>query len=122
MRKILLLVCLLLLFACAVPATVAPTPIPTKGSTTRAPAATSTPQVGSTPVPFFTLYSDKPIVPKGQPGTWDDRFTDPGAVIYYDGMFHMFRNGFRNFPAESQVGYVTSTDGFTWTNKAKNRC
>jgi len=117
MRKILLLVCLLLLSACAVPATVAPTPIPTKVPARQAPAATSTPQVTATPAPFFTLYSDKPIVPKGQPGTWDDRFTDPGAVIYHDGMFHMFRNGFRGFPAESEVGYVTSTDGYTWTKQ-----
>jgi predicted GH43/DUF377 family glycosyl hydrolase len=63
------------------------------------------------------VYGDEPIVPKGQPGTWDDRFTDPGAVAYHDGMFHMFRNGFRDFPAESQVGYVTSTDGYTWTKQ-----
>ena len=117
MRKTLLLVCLLLLSACTTPATVAPTPILTKVPATEAPAATSTPQVTATPVLFFTLYSDQPIVPKGQPGTWDDRFTDPGAVIYHDSTFHMFRNGFRGFPAESQVGYVTSSDGYTWTKQ-----
>ncbi len=117
MRKILLLVCLLFLSACAAPATVAPTPIPTKVPAIQAPAATSTPQVTATPVRFFALYSDKPIVPKGQPGTWDDRFTDPGAVIYHDGMFYMFRNGFRDFPAESQIGLVTSPDGYTWTKQ-----
>jgi len=84
---------------------------------TPTPAATSTPQVTLTPVPFFTVYGDKPIVSKGEPGTWDDRFTDPGAVIYHDGMFHMFRNGFRGFPAESQVGYVTSLDSLAWTKQ-----
>jgi len=51
---------------------------------------------------------DAPVVPRGIAGSWDDRFTDPGAVVYYDGMFHMFRNGFRGFPAASQVGYVTA--------------
>lgn len=66
---------------------------------------------------YFQLFSDQPIVPNGEDGAWDDRFTDPGAVIYQDGMFHMFRNGFRDFPAESQIGYVTSTDGYTWTKQ-----
>lgn len=117
MRKILILVCLLFLSACVAPATVAPTPIPTKVPATQAPDATSTPRMTATPVPFFTVYSDKPIVPKGQPGAWDDRFTDPGAVIYHEGMFYMFRNGFRDFPAESQVGLVTSPDGYTWTEQ-----
>ena len=113
---------LLLLSACAAPVTTAPTALPT---TTEIPAtptmvsATSTPQITATPSPFFSVYSDRPIVPKGQPGTWDDRYTDPGAVLYHDGMFHMFRNGFRGFPAESQVGYVTSPDGYTWTKQGE---
>jgi len=121
MRKTLwlILVFWLVISACAAPATIAPTLVPTKVPATLAPSATNTPQVTASPVPFFTLYSDKPIVPKGEPGTWDDRFTDPGAVIYYDGMFHMFRNGFRGFPAESQVGYVTSPDGYTWTKQGE---
>jgi predicted GH43/DUF377 family glycosyl hydrolase len=31
----------------------------------------------------------------------------------------MFRNGFRGFPGESQVGYVTSSDGHTWTKQGE---
>jgi len=108
---------LLLLSACATPATPVSTIALTEIPATPTALATSTPQTTATPVPFFTVYGDKPIVSKGQPGTWDDRFTDPGAVIYYNGMFHMFRNGFRDFPAESQVGYVTSPDGYTWTKQ-----
>jgi predicted GH43/DUF377 family glycosyl hydrolase len=118
MRRILFPVfILLLLSACAAPATPAPTIIPTEILMTPSPQATTTAQLTATPVPFFTVYGDNPIVSKGQPGAWDDRFTDPGAVIYHDGMFHMFRNGFRDFPAESQVGYVTSPDGYTWTKQ-----
>lgn len=118
MRRILFPVfILLLLSSCATPATPAPTIAPTEIPFTPTIAVTLTPQITATPVPFFTVYGDKPIVSKGQPGTWDDRFTDPGAVIYHDGMFHMFRNGFRGFPAESQVGYVTSTDGYAWTKQ-----
>ena len=107
----------LVVSACAAPATPVPTSIPTEISITPTSQATSTPQITATPVPYFTVFGDAPIVSKGQPTTWDDRFTDPGAVLYHDGMFHMFRNGFRGFPAESQVGYVTSSDGYIWTKQ-----
>ncbi|MEP7137271.1 MAG: hypothetical protein ABI904_20270 [Chloroflexota bacterium] len=118
MRRIIWIVCLAsLLSACAAPVTPTAASMPTEVSVTSTAAATSTPAVTATPAPFFVVYGDKPIVPKGQPGTWDDRYTDPGAVIYHDGMFHMFRNGFRGFPAESEVGYVTSPDGYTWTKQ-----
>src|SRR5262245_61842130 len=87
MQKILcLMLCFtFVLFACSAPAASISTLAPTEIPNTSTPAATSTPQITATPVPFFTVYGDKPIVSKGQPGTWDDRFTDPGAVIYYDG-------------------------------------
>lgn len=122
MQRTFLLSCLLIaLSGCAAPATTIPTPQPTPTLTdipsTPTLSASPTPQVTATPVPYFTVYGDKPIVPKGSSGAWDDRFTDPGAVIYHDGMFHMFRNGFRSFPGESQVGYVTSPDGYTWTKQ-----
>lgn len=118
MRRILFsMYILLLLSACGGPATSVPTIAPAETQVTPTATAIATAQVTATPVPFFTVHSDTPIVSKGQPGSWDDRYTDPGAVIYHDGMFHMFRNGFRGFPAESQVGYVISTDGYTWTKQ-----
>jgi len=119
MRQTLLLMVsfVFVLSACASPATTAPTLPATEIPVTPTALITSTPQIIATPIPFFTVYGNTPIVPKGQPGTWDDRYTDPGAVIYHDGMFHMFRNGFRGFPAESQVGYVISSDGYTWTKQ-----
>jgi predicted GH43/DUF377 family glycosyl hydrolase len=102
-----------ILIACAAPATeIVPTSPPAPATATPT-VPTATPEPGH----FFTVLGDEPIVPKGEAGTWDDRFTDPGAVVYYDGMFHMFRNGFRDFPATSQVGYVTSQDGYTWTKQ-----
>ena len=114
-RFFLLVVGSIILSACA------PTPTPPPATFTPSPAPTSslspTPVVLPTPAPFFSLFSADPIVPKGKAGAWDDRFTDPGAVIYHIGVFHMFRNGFRAFPGTSQVGYVTSEDGFTWTKQ-----
>ena len=121
MRLLKTLLLLSVFSACAAPGTLSPTSLPTPTPTgipaTPTLAATLAPPVTATPVPFFTVYGDKPIVPKGQPGTWDDRYTDPGAVVYYGGEFHMFRNGFRSFPGESQVGYVTSPDGYLWTKQ-----
>ncbi len=102
-----------ILIACATPATEI---IPTD-EVTALPATPSL--IPNTPEPqtFFNVFGEAPIVPKGSYGTWDDRFTDPGAVLFHDGVFHMFRNGFRGFPATSQVGYVTSPDGYTWTKQ-----
>ncbi|MBX3065916.1 MAG: hypothetical protein KF726_23260 [Anaerolineae bacterium] len=65
---------------------------------------------------LFTLFQSDPVISHSKHyRDWDDRYTDPGAVLYHDGMFHMFRNGFRNWPAEVQIGYLTSPDGLTWT-------
>jgi predicted GH43/DUF377 family glycosyl hydrolase len=91
------------------------TPIPQVATETKPPPTEALLSPEPERQTFFTLYSKAPIIKIGKSGTWDDRYTDPGAALYYDGMFHMFRNGFRGFPAESQVGYVTSPDGYTWT-------
>src|SRR5215208_4112701 len=64
---------------------------------------------------IFTLFSDDPVVMRGERGEWDGRYTDPGAVVYHDGLFHMFRNGFQGWPAPVQIGYLTSPDGLNWT-------
>ncbi len=69
---------------------------------------------------LFTLYGTNPIVEHGEFGQWDGTFTDPGAVMYYNGKFHMFRNGFKAWPASVQVGYVTSTDGYTWQKQGSD--
>ncbi len=66
--------------------------------------------------PLFTLYSDQPVIPHSdKTSDWDYQYTDPGAVIYHDGKFHMFRNGFNGWPASVQIGYETSDDGLNWT-------
>jgi len=101
----------------SVTATTPPILTPTTVPVTPTSPPTLTLQATATQVPFFQVYGDKPIVPNGADGAWDDRFTDPGAVVYYNGLFHMFRNGFRDFPAESYVGHVTSQDGYTWTKE-----
>ncbi len=71
--------------------------------------------------PTFSLYSSDPVVTHSDNyPDWDGRYTDPGAVFYHDGLFHMFRNGFRRWPASVQIGYLTSPDGVTWTEASED--
>lgn len=51
---------------------------------------------------------------------WERSFayTDPGAAIFHDGKFHMFRNSFKSWPAPVSITYMTSPDGVTWTEMA----
>lgn len=67
----------------------------------------------------FQLHSDDPVVTHGRGRDWDNPYTDPGAVVYHDGQFHMFRNGFRGWVASVQIGYLTSPDGLTWTEMSE---
>jgi hypothetical protein len=50
----------------------------------------------------------------------DGRFTDPGAVIGYEGQFHMLRNRFAEFPGAVDIHYHTSDDGLTWEAASEN--
>lgn len=68
----------------------------------------------------FALYSSTPVVRHGEFNAWDGRFTDPGAVVYHEGVFHMFRNGFRAWPASVEIGYLTSSDGVAWTEVSED--
>ena len=43
-----------------------------------------------------------------------EQYTDPGAVIYHEGQFHMFRNGFTGWPAPVWIHYMVSEDGIAW--------
>ncbi len=65
----------------------------------------------------FELASDQAVIRAARDQrSWDSQYTDPGAVFYHDGQFHMFRNGFNGWPAPVQIGYATSPDGVTWTD------
>jgi len=64
-----------------------------------------------------TLDADQPVIEHGAQDAWDGRFTDPGAITFYDGQFHMFRNGFAQWPGWVGIAYHTSPDGVTWTQQ-----
>lgn len=114
----------------AATATASPTLLPTataEMTTATAAVLTATttvaPEAGETGQPspllpvdgIFELFSEEAIIHHGKRADWDGQFTDPGAVVYHDGGFHMFRNGFVGWPAPVAIGYVRSADGFEWT-------
>ena len=63
----------------------------------------------------FVLHSSDPVLPAGPQEAWDSGLVDPGAVILHGGVYHMFYNGIRKWPAPLSVGYATSPDGLRWT-------
>lgn len=68
----------------------------------------------------FVLQNPSPVVGNNLSGGWDSKWINPGAMVYYDNQFHMFRNGFKSWPGSVTVGYTTSTDGYTWLDYENN--
>lgn len=92
----------------------------TPAATLSQPAPTTRPTPTEVPVlsPDFLFYGEDPALPiisNSLAGDWDGRYINPGAMLYHDGIFHMFRNGFLDWPGFVAVGYMTSEDGYEWT-------
>jgi hypothetical protein len=81
-------------------------------------AATHTPTPRATPSPVFAVYPSDPVLPHGPAGAFDGRYIDPGAIILSGGTWHMFYDGINSYPAPVQVGYATSSDGYSWTRRS----
>ena len=69
---------------------------------------------------LFTLIQDEPIISAGDGGEWAQRLHNSGAVTFYEGQFHMFRNSYPSLPGNSVIGYATSQDAIEWTHYADN--
>ena len=111
--KYFILVLVLLVTACAVPMTIA----------TPTPASTSTPVPTATPEPILFNEPDfifqgndpsQPIVSRNPSPEITNLYINPGAVLFYEGRFHMFFNSFTSWPGVIKVGYMTSNDGYRW--------
>jgi len=62
----------------------------------------------------WELVSEETISPRGEYGSWNSTYNEPGAVIYHDGQYHLFVNGYAGFPTNTGIGYRTSDDGVNW--------
>ena len=130
----LLILLLLLLSGCSAVSTPTPDLIPSPSQTPE-PALSPTPAAtrpgdipATTPLPnaipteqldrsLFHFYEGNPVLQQSNNPKWDNQFIDPGAMVYHDGLFHMFYNGINGFPAPVGVGYATSSDGYHWTRQ-----
>ncbi len=65
----------------------------------------------------FTTYGDRPVLQGSENGPDRGRI-DPGAVIFHEGRYHMFRNAFQTWPGPVSIGYRVSEDGLTWKSGA----
>ena len=94
-----------------------PSSTPTQTSSpTLEPTETKTPT--ATPDhPVFTLYTTSGnTILKGAVGNdFKGDYTDPGAVVFHDGLFHMYYNNLHGYPPKSVgIGYAVSEDGLNW--------
>lgn len=94
-------------------ATPAPTDTPPPPTEEPTPEPTATATAEPKPEGLFT-FLENPVVRRGISGGWDSKYINPGAVLFHDGQFHMFRNGFRAWPGVISIGYMTSNDGRSW--------
>lgn len=68
---------------------------------------------------LFTPPVEDPVIIFEPTDPLYSRFGNPGAVIFHEGQFHMFTNGFTTWPAKTKVGYFTSPDGLEWTSESE---
>ena len=77
----------------------------------------------------LTIYSSDPVFQRGLERTWDQAIVDLGAVLYHDGLFHLFYNGTEYYTIDrggsynttfqpSLVGYAVSANGYDWYRMA----
>ncbi len=78
------------------------------------PAPTQPPSPTPVPAPFFQPLQSGPVFARGPENSWFADNVEPGAVIFYEGRFHLFFNGFADWPAKVAVGYAVSADGVNW--------
>jgi len=64
--------------------------------------------------PGFTVHDSTPVFEGGASAAWDARIASPGAIVFHDGLFHMFYTGTTDWSQPVSIGYATSEDGSTW--------
>lgn len=66
----------------------------------------------------WELATEETISAYGDSGSWNSTYNEPGAVIYHEGQYHLFVNGYAGFPTNTGIGYKTSDDGvnFEWAS------
>lgn len=77
-------------------------------------ALPATAQDGDDQSALFTAPTEEPVIVLEEGHPLAKRYSNPGAMIYHEGQFHMFRNAFSAWPYQTDVSYFTSEDGLAW--------
>ena len=101
--------------AVIVPTTAPTTPVLGITVTPNTTAASGTPAVEKPEFVFLDGSRREPLIGHGDLDNWDGKYINPGAVLFHDGQFHMFRNGSVDRPGVVSVGHMVSNDGIGWT-------
>ncbi len=62
----------------------------------------------------FDVDINTALIRPGPLGDLSTRFTNAGAVIHHNGMFHMFRAAFSTWGTVANVDHMISSDGLGW--------
>jgi predicted GH43/DUF377 family glycosyl hydrolase len=65
----------------------------------------------------WTKYAGNPVTGHGPPGSWDDTYFGPTAVIEDGGTFKMWFMGSRGDFISAKIGYADSPDGIVWNKR-----
>lgn len=72
----------------------------------------------------WTIWDGNPVLSAGSPGAWDDGGYSESKVTYWDGLFHIFYGGAKEYQprilTRESIGYATSPDGFHFTRYGGN--
>jgi hypothetical protein len=64
----------------------------------------------------WKIWEGNPVVPAGEKGAWDDGGFSEAKVTYWDGVFHVFYGGAKEYVprglTRESIGYAYSHDGF----------
>jgi len=77
-------------------------------------------QIGGEQVKFKVQGSSTtPLLPRGPRGPFEGTLTGLGAVVYHDGLYHMFWNDTQNGwpPSDILIGYATSDNGLFFVHQ-----
>jgi predicted GH43/DUF377 family glycosyl hydrolase len=63
----------------------------------------------------WIYHPDNPVVPPGDPGSWDDGARIATSVLFDGAVYHMWFAGVNAAGVLGDIGHATSDDGVEWT-------
>jgi hypothetical protein len=65
----------------------------------------------------WTKYPGNPVMDRGSPGSWDDKWIQPATVLVEGATYRMWFHGRTEDYYTGLIGYAESPDGISWTKR-----